>query len=107
MAELVEDLRLRARQDELVAKTRGYGLRMLGPNCMGLLNLDPQVCLHASFSPVAPRPGHIAFSSQSGALGSVAMPVGYPLEEFRPLVIVSTTVPFGSRSAWMRCCGRT
>ena len=59
----------RARQDELIAKTRSYGMRLLGPNGMGLLNLDPQVRLHASFSPVVPPAGHVAFSSQSGALG--------------------------------------
>jgi acetate---CoA ligase (ADP-forming) len=59
----------RARQDALVAKARGYGMRLLGPNGMGLLNLDPQVRLHASFSPVVPPAGHVAFSSQSGALG--------------------------------------
>ena len=59
----------RARQDALIAKTRSYGQRVLGPNGMGLLNLDPQVRLHASFSPVVPPAGHVAFSSQSGALG--------------------------------------
>ncbi len=59
----------RARQDALVAKARGYGMRLLGPNGMGLFNLDPQVRLHASFSPIVPPAGHVAFSSQSGALG--------------------------------------
>jgi acetyl coenzyme A synthetase (ADP forming)-like protein len=59
----------RARQDALVDRVRGYGMRMLGPNCMGLLNLDPAVGLNASFSPILPEPGSIAFSSQSGALG--------------------------------------
>jgi acyl-CoA synthetase (NDP forming) len=42
---------------------------MVGPNCLGLINADPAVRLNASFSPVFPAPGHIAFSSQSGALG--------------------------------------
>jgi acyl-CoA synthetase (NDP forming)/GNAT superfamily N-acetyltransferase len=59
----------RAVQDALVAKVRNYGMRLIGPNCMGLLNTDPTVRLNASFSPVFPPPGPAAFSSQSGAVG--------------------------------------
>src|SRR6185295_12401618 len=57
----------RARQQQLIDTVRGHGLRMIGPNCMGLLNMD--VHLNASFSPIVPPAGRIAFSSQSGALG--------------------------------------
>jgi acetate---CoA ligase (ADP-forming) len=56
-------------QKQLVEKVRGNGMRMVGPNCMGLLNTEPDVSLNASFSPVFPPPGRIAMSSQSGALG--------------------------------------
>ena len=56
-------------QQELVEKVRGHGMRMIGPNCMGLLNTDPSVRLNASFSPVFPPSGPLAMSSQSGALG--------------------------------------
>jgi acetyl coenzyme A synthetase (ADP forming)-like protein len=56
-------------QKQVLDKVRGYGLRMIGPNCMGLLNTDPRVCLNASFSPVFPPHGSVAMSSQSGALG--------------------------------------
>jgi acetyl coenzyme A synthetase (ADP forming)-like protein len=56
-------------QRKLVDKVRGYGMRMIGPNCMGLLNADPQVRLNASFSPIFPLSGRVAMSSQSGALG--------------------------------------
>jgi acetyl coenzyme A synthetase (ADP forming)-like protein len=56
-------------QKRLVEKVRGHGMRMVGPNCMGLLNTDPAVQLNASFSQVFPLPGRIAMSSQSGALG--------------------------------------
>ncbi|HET7620143.1 MAG TPA: GNAT family N-acetyltransferase [Vicinamibacterales bacterium] len=59
----------RARQNALTERVRAYGMRMIGPNCMGLLNMDPAVRLNASFSPVCPPAGGIAFSSQSGALG--------------------------------------
>src|SRR5438552_428139 len=44
-------------------------MRMIGPNCLCLLNTGPRLPLHASFSPVFPPAGHIAMSSQSGALG--------------------------------------
>jgi acetyl coenzyme A synthetase (ADP forming)-like protein len=56
-------------QQQLLDKVRGYGMRMIGPNCMGLLNTEPAVSLNASFSPVFPPPGRVAMSSQSGALG--------------------------------------
>lgn len=56
-------------QKKLAEKVRGAGMRMVGPNCMGLLNAEPGVQLNASFSPVFPPPGHLAMSSQSGALG--------------------------------------
>jgi acetyl coenzyme A synthetase (ADP forming)-like protein len=59
----------KAMQKQLLDKVRGHGLRMVGPNCMGLLNTEPAVRLNASFSPVFPPPGRIAMSSQSGALG--------------------------------------
>jgi acyl-CoA synthetase (NDP forming) len=44
-------------------------MRLIGPNCMGLVNTDPSVHLNASFSPAFPPAGPVAFSSQSGALG--------------------------------------
>ncbi len=43
--------------DKLVDKVRGHGMRMIGPNCMGLLNTDPAVRLNASFSPGVPAAG--------------------------------------------------
>jgi acetate---CoA ligase (ADP-forming) len=56
-------------QQRLVEKVRGHGMRMIGPNCLGLLNTDPSVKLNASFAPDFPPPGRVAFCSQSGALG--------------------------------------
>src|SRR4029434_9579019 len=47
-------------QQRLVEKVRGYGMRMVGPNCLGLINADPAARLHASFSPIFPAPGRIA-----------------------------------------------
>ena len=59
----------RVAQQALVERVRGYGMRMVGPNCMGLLNANPAMRLNASFSPLFPQPGHVGLSSQSGALG--------------------------------------
>ena len=44
-------------------------MRMVGPNCMGLVNTDPRFRLNATFAPVYPPEGKVALSSQSGALG--------------------------------------
>jgi acetyl coenzyme A synthetase (ADP forming)-like protein len=57
------------RQQGLVRICREYGMRLIGPNCMGILNTDPEVRLNATFAPMAPPAGRVAFMSQSGALG--------------------------------------
>ncbi len=44
-------------------------MRMVGPNCMGLVNTDPRFKLNATFGPIYPPEGKVALSSQSGALG--------------------------------------
>jgi acetyl coenzyme A synthetase (ADP forming)-like protein len=59
----------RSREAELLEKVRRAGCRLIGPNCMGLLNTDPAVRLNATFSPVYPPRGTVAMSTQSGALG--------------------------------------
>ena len=59
----------RALEQEILGKVRTAGIRMIGPNCMGIINTDPAVRLNATFSPVAPVEGRVAFSTQSGALG--------------------------------------
>ena len=59
----------RARELAILEKVRSAGCRLVGPNCMGLLNTDPAVGLNATFSPVYPPTGGVAMSTQSGALG--------------------------------------
>ena len=54
---------------QLVEKIRAAGIRMIGPNCMGIINTDPSVRINATFSAVYPPSGRVAFSTQSGALG--------------------------------------
>jgi len=59
----------RAREAMLVERVRRAGCRLIGPNCMGLLNTDPALRLNATFSPIYPPAGNVAMSTQSGALG--------------------------------------
>lgn len=58
-----------AREQELMKIVRKHGMRMVGPNCMGVLNTDPNVSMNATFAPSMPPFGRAAFVSQSGALG--------------------------------------
>ena len=58
-----------ARERLLLERVREAGCRLIGPNCMGLLNTNPAVRLNATFSPVYPPAGNVAMSTQSGALG--------------------------------------
>ena len=46
-----------------------YGMRLVGPNCMGIINTDPEYQLHATFASTHPIRGNVGFVSQSGALG--------------------------------------
>jgi acetyl coenzyme A synthetase (ADP forming)-like protein len=57
------------REAALLDIVRSRGLRMVGPNCMGVLNTDASVSMNATFAPASPPPGNVAFMSQSGAMG--------------------------------------
>ncbi|MGA2065924.1 MAG: acetate--CoA ligase family protein [Thermoguttaceae bacterium] len=57
-----------AREERLEAVCREYGMAMIGPNCLGVINTDSAVRLNASFARKMPAAGRIAFLSQSGAL---------------------------------------
>ena len=61
------------RQKALVRRCRAAGMRLIGPNCMGIVNTEAAVRLSATFAPVPPLPGNVAFMSQSGALGLAIM----------------------------------
>jgi acetate---CoA ligase (ADP-forming) len=62
-----------ARQDELVSICRAYGMRVIGPNCMGIVNTHPDVRMNGTFATVYPPAGNVGFLSQSGALGIAVM----------------------------------
>ena len=55
-------------ENRIVAMCREAGVRLVGPNCLGVINPIPTVSLNASFSARMPAPGNISFISQSGAL---------------------------------------
>lgn len=57
------------REREIQALVQRHGMRMIGPNCMGVINASPEVRMNATFAPQMPPFGHSAFVSQSGALG--------------------------------------
>ena len=73
-------------QRRMVYEARRRGMRVIGPNCLGLANTDPQVRLNATFASVQPHPGALALASQSGAVGiavlSHATRRGIGLSEF-------------------------
>jgi acetate---CoA ligase (ADP-forming) len=57
------------RERELVAVCRASGMRLIGPNCLGILNMTEGHRFNATFAPGAPPPGNVGFVTQSGALG--------------------------------------
>jgi len=63
----------RRRQRRLVGLSRSYGLRLIGPNALGIINTDPQVSINASLAPTMPPRGRAGFFCQSGALGSAIL----------------------------------
>ena len=58
-----------ALEAELLELIRRSGMRMVGPNCMGVLNADPAFSMNATFAPLMPPFGRVGFVSQSGAMG--------------------------------------
>lgn len=50
-----------------------YGMRVVGPNCMGIINTEPEFACNASFSATPPPAGSVAMVSQSGALGEAIL----------------------------------
>jgi len=61
------------REKKLVSTARAYGMRIIGPNCLGIMNTDPAVSMNASFGNSFPRHGKVALGTQSGALGGALL----------------------------------
>ncbi len=63
----------RRRQRSLLDLCRSHGLRLVGPNCLGVINAAPDVQLNASLAPAMPPQGRVGFFCQSGALGTAIL----------------------------------
>jgi acyl-CoA synthetase (NDP forming)/RimJ/RimL family protein N-acetyltransferase len=88
-----ERARGRKAQRALVTAARAHGMRVVGPNCLGIVNTDPAVRLNASLAPLPPLVGRAGFFSQSGALGVAVLG-----EAARRGLGVSTFVSAGNRA---------
>ncbi|MEJ2739853.1 MAG: acetate--CoA ligase family protein, partial [Dehalococcoidia bacterium] len=82
-----------SREKELRDVALGHGMRIIGPNCMGVINTDPSVKMNATFSPVYPSAGNVAFLSQSGAMGLVVLEYASNLD-----IGISTFISVGNRT---------
>jgi acetyl coenzyme A synthetase (ADP forming)-like protein len=82
-----------SREKELRDIALGHGMRIVGPNCMGVINTDPSIKLNATFSPVYPPAGNVAFLSQSGAMGLVVLEYASNLD-----IGISSFVSVGNRA---------
>jgi acetate---CoA ligase (ADP-forming) len=81
------------REEDLRHITLSYGMRLVGPNCMGIINTASDVKMNASFSQVYPSIGNVAFLSQSGAMGLTI------LEHAKDLNMgISTFISVGNRA---------
>jgi acyl-CoA synthetase (NDP forming)/GNAT superfamily N-acetyltransferase len=58
-------------ETEMLSVARRHGMRIVGPNCLGVINTDPGIRMNATFAPLDPLPGRLALVSQSGAVGVV------------------------------------
>ncbi len=61
------------REEKLLEKLKKHNIRMIGPNCMGLINTLNETKLNATFVAEKPRKGGIGFLSQSGAIGAAIL----------------------------------
>ena len=82
-----------ARQRALVRRARGLGMRVIGPNALGIVNTDPAVSLNSSLAPAMPGRAPIGFFCQSGALGGTIL-----ARAVRRGLGVSTFVSAGNRA---------
>lgn len=83
----------RARLAEVVRLTRDGGMRLIGPNVMGIVNTDPAVCLHATFAFGSPPHGRVGVLTQGGALASTVL-----AETSRRALGISSLVSLGDRA---------
>ncbi len=83
----------RARQQELVRICRASGMRLIGPNCLGVLNTAPEVSLNATFSNQIPPSGRVGIMSQSGGMAITLMDVAAQMQ-----IGISSFVSVGNKA---------
>ncbi|MFA6443082.1 MAG: acetate--CoA ligase family protein [Sterolibacterium sp.] len=62
-----------ALQQEFLVKARKYGVRVLGPNCQGIINTDSTLNAYCNFTNTLPKPGHVSVVALSGGVGGLIM----------------------------------
>lgn len=55
-------------EEQIKQIVKKHGIRMIGPNCLGVMNLDPKTMMNSTFLKITPKSGQIALVSQSGAI---------------------------------------
>ena len=80
-------------QDEVMERAHRAGIRVVGPNCLGIVNTDPAVSLNATFAAGRLAPGHVALASQSGAVGIALLERAHDLD-----ISVSSFVSLGNKA---------
>ncbi|MBM4125850.1 MAG: GNAT family N-acetyltransferase, partial [Nitrospira sp.] len=60
-------------EQQLHAKVSRYGIRLIGPNCFGVMNLDRTIRLNATYTPVFPPAGHVSIASESGGVATAVI----------------------------------
>ena len=81
------------RQRELAMAARAHGMRIIGPNCVGIVNTDPDVRLDATFAATKPKSGRVGLASQSGAVGIAVLDAAT-----RAGIGISTFVSLGNKA---------
>ncbi|MEO7427854.1 MAG: GNAT family N-acetyltransferase, partial [Acidimicrobiales bacterium] len=82
-----------ALEAEVLRTARSWGIRLVGPNCLGIINADPAVRLHATFANAVPLPGRVALLSESGMVGAAI------IAQARELGVgISSFVALGNRA---------
>src|SRR5213078_2357016 len=83
----------RAAQAAMVRTARAHGIRLVGPNCLGVLNTDPAVQMSATFATAEVTSGGLAVASQSGAVGIAVLD-----HASRSGIGISTFVSLGNKA---------
>jgi len=82
-----------ALEAEVLRVARSWGVRVVGPNCLGIINTDPSVRLHATFASVAPLQGRVSLLSESGMVGAAIIAMAGDVG-----IGISSFVALGNRS---------